>query len=83
MNTNEANAHHELILKAIGRKLKQLRLAKNLSYTAFAEQLGISRNGYNNIELAKANFQIRTLLLILDYHDVTLANFFKDIAMNH
>ena len=70
--------YNELML-AIGEMIKDLRKKKGISYTEMAEEIGISRNGYNNIELAKSNFQFLTLLRILKYHDLTVFEFFASL----
>ena len=77
MNSKESHARQDAVLQKIGLKLKELRLAKGISYTALAEELQISRNTYNLIELGKTNFQFRTLITILDYHGISIDFFFQ------
>lgn len=44
------------LMTQIGEQIKELRKKRGISYTEMAEEIGLSRNGYNNIELAKSNF---------------------------
>jgi transcriptional regulator with XRE-family HTH domain len=70
---------HEQLLIRIGKKVRDLRTADNLSYMSMAEQIGISRNTYNMLELGKLSFQFTTLLLVLEHHKISLTDFFKEI----
>lgn len=70
--------HQELFLE-IGRRIKEIRKTKGLSYIQLAEQIGISRNSYNQLELGISNFQFKTLLTVLKYHGIELTDFFKDL----
>jgi len=69
--------HHDLMVK-IGNKIKELRKNKKMSYEKIAEEIGISRNCYNLIEHGYTNFQFEILLYILDYHNISVSDFFKD-----
>ncbi len=68
----------ELLLK-IGKKIKQLRKDRKLSYEAIAEEIGLNRTTYNLMEQGKLNFQFSTLMLILKYHNTTISKFFKEL----
>lgn len=70
--------HQELMVK-IGKRLRDLRKTKGLTYIEFAEQIGISRNGYNNLELGISNFQFITLVTVLKYYEMSVSEFFKDL----
>jgi transcriptional regulator with XRE-family HTH domain len=63
----------------VGEKIKDLRKTKDISYTEMAKEIGISRNGYNNLELGKSNFQFTTLLRILSYHNISIFDFFESL----
>lgn len=63
----------------IGQKLKSLRLAKGYtSYEVFAWDNEIPRIQYWRMEKG-TNFTIASLLRVLDAHNITLEEFFKDI----
>jgi transcriptional regulator with XRE-family HTH domain len=72
--------NQQVILKAIGNKIRELRKGKELSIEKFCMENKIPRISYSNLEAGK-NFQMTTLLAIIEAHpDVkSLADFFKDI----
>jgi len=62
----------------ISKKLKELRIEKGYtSYENFAIENGISRMQYWRMEQG-SNFTFQSLLKILDGHQVSLSEFFKD-----
>ncbi len=79
MKPVEVDPRYRELMIAIGEKIKDLRKEKNISYIKMAEEIGVSRNGYNNIELAKSNFQFQTLIRILSYHNTTVFEFFESL----
>lgn len=79
MKPAEIDPDYSDLMVQIGQQIKELRKKRGISYTEMAEEIGISRNGYNNIELAKSNFQFLTLLSILKYHDVSIFQFFESL----
>jgi len=79
MKPAEIDPDYSALMMQIGEQIKELRKKRGISYTEMAEEIGISRNGYNNIELAKSNFQFQTLLRILKYHDVSIFQFFESL----
>lgn len=70
---------HQQLLTAIGKKIKELRTSKNIGYEKMAEEIGISRNTYNLLEHGKHSFQITTLILVLNYHGISVSKFFEDL----
>ncbi len=70
--------YNELML-VIGEKIKDLRKKSGMSYIEMAKKIGLSRNGYNNIELAKSNFQFFSLLRILSYHEIDFFDFINSL----
>jgi len=63
----------------IAKRLKKLRIEKGYSsYENFAWDNEIPRIQYWRMEKG-TNFTIRTLLRILDAHEMTLKEFFEDI----
>ncbi|NVO33079.1 MULTISPECIES: hypothetical protein [Hymenobacter] len=66
-------------LKQIAQKLKQLRLDKGYSsYEAFAFDHELPRVGYGRHEQG-SNLTLKSLLRLLDIHQISLAEFFADI----
>lgn len=79
MKPKEIPIEHQELMIEIGKRLRDLRKTKGMTYIEFAEQIGISRNGYNNLELGISNFQFITLVTVLKYHGIELVDFFKDL----
>ncbi|WP_128330121.1 helix-turn-helix domain-containing protein [Apibacter sp. HY039] len=66
-------------ISKIGEKLKQLRKEKGFSsYETFANEYELNRVQYWRIEKGQ-NITIKTLLVILSIHEITLEKFFKDL----
>ena len=78
MKPKEILPENQELMMEIGKRIRELRKDKQLSYMELAKQIGISRNSYNQLELGIINFQIGTLLLVLKFHGIGLAEFFKD-----
>jgi transcriptional regulator with XRE-family HTH domain len=70
--------HQELLLK-VGKRIKQLRKDRQMTYESIAKEMGLNRTTYNLMEQGKLNFQFSTLMLILKYHNLTVSEFFKDL----
>ena len=67
-------------LKLIAQKLKQLRLDKGYSsYEAFAFDHDLPRVGYGRHEQG-SNLTLKSLLRLLDIHQLTLADFFGEMS---
>jgi transcriptional regulator with XRE-family HTH domain len=75
MKPAEIDFEYKDLIEKIGARIRELRNKKGISYTKMAKEIGLSRNGYNNIELGKSNFQILTLLRILSYYDMSIFDF--------
>ncbi len=65
------------MVKAIGDRLRELRLAKGLSQDVvyIDTEIHIAR-----VEMGKYNITISTLSDLCDYYGITLEEFFKGIA---
>jgi transcriptional regulator with XRE-family HTH domain len=70
---------HQELLDAIGKKIRELRTSKNISYEKMAEDIGISRNTYNLLEHGKLSFQFTTLLMVLKHYNIPVSKFFEDL----
>ena len=79
MRTVKGDLKMQELMLAIGEKIKDLRKEKGISYINLAEEIGISRNSYNSLELGKSNFQFLTLLSILSYHNISVFDFFESL----
>jgi len=66
-------------LKKIGQKLEKLRIQNGYgSYESFAIENGLSRMQYWRMEKGKTNLTLRSLIVILNIHKVSLKDFFSD-----
>lgn len=66
-------------LDAIGNRIRTLRKANtNLSAEDFANEKGFDRVQYSRIENG-ANITMKTLLKVVDAHNMTLEEFFRDL----
>ena len=79
MERKEIATEHKELLREIGRRIKNLRKDKKFSYIKIANEMGISRNSYNLMEHGNVYFNFSTLLLVLNYHDISLMDFFRDL----
>jgi transcriptional regulator with XRE-family HTH domain len=78
MKPKDIRPEHQELMKAIGERIKKLRTDKKISYIKISKEIGISRNGYNNIELGNVYFNFSTILLIAEYHGVSVTTLLKD-----
>ena len=68
-------------LSVIAAKLKQVRKTKGFkNYEHIAFELGMSRSGYWRLESGE-NFNLKTLIKICKLLEITLEEFFKDVAI--
>ena len=70
--------HKELMIK-IGLKLEELRKDKQISSSGLAKEIGISRNAYHQMEIGNVYFNLLSLLQVLNYHQVSLPDFFNTL----
>ncbi|WP_213996162.1 MULTISPECIES: helix-turn-helix transcriptional regulator [Tepidanaerobacter] len=62
----------------IGARLKELRTSRNITITALANKVGLTREHLSNIERNVNMPSLQTLQKICDALDITLAEFFSD-----
>jgi DNA-binding XRE family transcriptional regulator len=79
MKANKIKPEHQELMKEIGKRVKKLRSEKKIGYIPMSKEIGLSRNAYNSIELGNVYWNISSLLLIADYHKVSLSTFFMDL----
>ena len=60
----------------IGKKLKALRKAEELTQEEIAKRLNISRVNYTRYETGKVRPDYETLIKIADYYDISLDELF-------
>ena len=62
----------------VGNRIKQLRLAENISQNALAEKANISQTHLRRVELGQAGITVEHLQLICDCFNITLSEFFAE-----
>ncbi len=68
-----------LLLEKIAKKIKQLRKDKGYtSFQAFAYDFELNRVQYWRIESGQ-NITLKTLIKVLEIHQISLGEFFKDL----
>ena len=60
----------------IGKKLKELRIAENLTQEQLSSRLNVSRVNYTRYETDKVRPDYETLIKIADYYDISLDEIF-------
>ncbi|MBN2634755.1 MAG: helix-turn-helix transcriptional regulator [Prolixibacteraceae bacterium] len=79
MNKKEISEDNQLLLTSIAKRLEEMRKSKGIGYVDFAKEVGISKNVYYQIEQGKSNFQINTLMVILQHHEVSFIDFIQSL----
>ncbi len=77
-NKREISDEHREFIQKVGIKLKGMRDEKKLGYEQLAFQSGLHSATYWKMEKGEANFQIRSLLLVLDFHHKPLKDFINE-----
>lgn len=79
MKPDKITPEQRLILVEIGDRLQELRKAKNIGSKEMADLIGVSRNGYSMMEHGKTFFKFSKLMLLLQYHQTSYSEFFKNL----
>ena len=65
-------------LKELSRKVKMIRLAKGVSQTRMAEEIGVSKTNLSNMEAGRTAITIQNLFKIQKVLGCKMADFFVD-----
>lgn len=68
------------VQKALGVRIRDLRLGKGWSQEEFADKCGIHRSHMGEIERGETNLTLSTLLIISKQLQATISSLFKGIA---
>ena len=79
MEQSQIDTNHQDILRTIGNRVKELRTKRKIKINEICEATKIHRNSYSQLEHGKTYFKISALLRILDYHDITITEFFRNL----
>lgn len=69
----------EQVLKALGQRIKSIRLQKKIRQNVIAMRCDFSKGSYSNIEAGKRNVTVLTLDKIAKALDVKVERFFTGI----
>lgn len=67
------------LLVQIGKKLQKLRADRGKTYVETAKEMGVPRNTLNRMELGQINFQLLTLVHVLNYYHLSISQFFDKL----
>ena len=73
------DSKHQHILNAIGDRVKELRTKRKIKINEICEATKIHRNSYSQLEHGNTYFKISALLRILDFHNITISEFFNNL----
>ncbi len=79
MKPKEIKPEHKAMMEEIGRRIRKLRTDKKVVYIEMAKAIGLSRNAYNAIELGNVYFSFSSLLLIANYHNISVSKLLKGL----
>jgi len=70
----------QAIQKALGARIRELRLKRSWSQEEFADVCGIHRSHMGEIERGETNLTLSTLLVISQKLEVSISSLFRGIA---
>lgn len=79
MKRKEISPEHIVLMQELGKRIKKLRTEKKIGYVQMSVDIGLSKNAYYDIELANAYCNFSSLLLIANYHGVSISTLMKDL----
>ena len=66
-------------LKRFGKRLKELRIQRNLTQSELAEMIGLSTNFIGMVERGERNTSVDKIFKIAEAFDIPLAIFFETL----
>ena len=66
-------------LKAFGRRVKELRIERDLTQSELAEKVGLSNNFIGMVERGKRNTSVDKIFKLAKAFDIKLAQFFETL----
>lgn len=73
------SSEHKELLVRIGKTLQKLRAERGKTYVETAKEMGVPRNTLNRMELGQINFQLLTLVRVLNYYHLSISQFFDKL----
>jgi transcriptional regulator with XRE-family HTH domain len=71
--TQRTNYRDDELLRAIGMKIRDVRVSKNYTQESFANSIGVDYSQINRMELGKVNFTVSTLSRIASELGVSIS----------
>jgi transcriptional regulator with XRE-family HTH domain len=71
------NTEVDMLVEKIVRRIKELRVAKNLKQDYLAAKLGCSQNSYSKLELGRTELSLRRLLEIAHILEIRVPELFE------
>jgi transcriptional regulator with XRE-family HTH domain len=71
--------HLKLLLKALGRRIRELRSAHGYSQEGFADKCGVHRTFMGTIERGESNLSFQNILKVTTTLGISLSTLFVDL----
>jgi transcriptional regulator with XRE-family HTH domain len=71
--------HSNLVLRALGQKIRELRTEHGYSQEAFADKCGVHRTFMGTVERGESNLSFENILKVATSLGITLSALFTDI----
>jgi transcriptional regulator with XRE-family HTH domain len=71
--------HSNVVLRALGQRIRELRTERGYSQEAFADQCGVHRTFMGTVERGESNLSFQNILKVATTLDITLSVLFSDI----
>ena len=69
----------DLLLKALGQRIRQLRTEQGYSQEAFADKCGVHRTFMGTIERGESNLSFQNIFKVATHLGVSLSELFRDL----
>jgi transcriptional regulator with XRE-family HTH domain len=70
---------HQGLLRALGRRVRELRQAQGFSQEAFADKCGVHRTFMGTVERGESNLSFQNIARVAETLDVSLSTLFADL----
>jgi transcriptional regulator with XRE-family HTH domain len=74
-----SKSNSNLVLRALGQRIRELRTAQGYSQEAFADKCGVHRTFMGTVERGESNLSFENILKVATTLGVTLSSLFVDI----
>jgi transcriptional regulator with XRE-family HTH domain len=67
-----------ITIKEIGRRIRELRVSREMTAKKLANEIGISQSYLSDIENGKKAVPIEVLIQITEFFEISMSDFFKE-----